>query len=181
MKSGVLKARDLTYIGLAVALLSVCAWISIPFTIPFTLQTFAVFTVIGLLGTARSAAAILTYILLGAMGAPVFSNFTGGVGALLGNTGGYLIGFVLSALIAGPVIRRFPNSTAAMAAGMAAGLILCYAFGTAWFLLVYTARSGAVSLAAALGWCVLPFIVPDMVKIALAVALTRRLRGRLSV
>lgn len=70
-------------------LIAICSWISIPMTVPFTLQTFAVFLAVGVLGGKRGSLAVLIYILLGAVGIPVFAGFSGGIGVLLGNTGGY--------------------------------------------------------------------------------------------
>ena len=75
------------------ALMAVCSWISIPTAIPFTLQTMAVFLAVGLLGGKRGTLAVTAYVLLGAVGAPVFANFSGGIGILLGQTGGYILGF----------------------------------------------------------------------------------------
>ena len=93
------SVRDLVLIALFAALMAICSWISIPTTVPFTLQTFAVFVAAGLLGGKRGTIAVLVYILLGAVGLPVFAGFTGGVGILLGSTGGYIIGFLGSALV----------------------------------------------------------------------------------
>ena len=94
-----LTTREITYIAICAVLLAACSWISIPTVVPFTLQTFGVFLVLLLLGGRRGFLAILTFILLGAVGAPVFANFTGGVGILFGSTGGYIIGFLFTALI----------------------------------------------------------------------------------
>ena len=92
------KTRDIVYMSVFTAMISICSWISIPASIPFTLQTMGVFTTVGLLGGKRGTLTILTYILLGAIGVPVFAGLTGGVSVLLGTTGGYIIGFLLSAL-----------------------------------------------------------------------------------
>ena len=86
------RTVDLSYIALGAVLIAVCSWISIPTTVPFTMQTFGVFFVLSILGGRRGTAAIVVYVLLGAVGVPVFSQFTSGIGVLLGNTGGYLIG-----------------------------------------------------------------------------------------
>lgn len=169
-----LKTIDLAYIGLAVALIAVCSWISIPTEIPFTLQTFAVFAVVGLLGLYRGTIAVLVYILLGAVGAPVFAGFQGGLGALLGTTGGYIIGFFFTALITGGIMKAFGKSIPVMFIAMVLGLAACYVFGTVWFIYVYTNTKSAVSIATALSWCVIPFIVPDLCKIALAIVLEKR-------
>ena len=165
----------MAYMALFVALYAVCAYITVPAAVPFTMQTFAVFLSAGLLGGRRSAGAVLAYLALGAAGLPVFAGFTGGFSRLIGPTGGYLVGFVFSGLIVGWVTKRFGRGTLALGLGMLAGLLACYAFGTAWFLLVYGRTADPVSLITALSWCVLPFLLPDGAKIALAVFLTKRL------
>ena len=82
------KTYDMVYIAVFAVLMAICSWISIPATVPFTLQTFAVFLTVGVLGGKRGSMAVLIYILLGAIGIPVFAGFYGGVVPLLGNTGG---------------------------------------------------------------------------------------------
>jgi len=169
------KTRDLAYIALGAVLIAVCSWISIPTTIPFTLQTFAIFLTVGLLGGKRGSLSVLVYILLGAVGVPVFAGFSAGAGILLGSTGGYILGFLGSALLYWLLTALFGKSLPVQVLAMVLGLAVCYAFGTAWFMTVYARTSGPIGLMAALGWCVFPFIVPDLVKIALALLLTRRL------
>ena len=171
-----MKTRDMAYIAVFAALMAVCAWISIPAAVPFTLQTFAVFTAIGLLGGKRGTIAVAVYILLGAMGVPVFSGFSGGPGALLGVTGGYIIGFLAAALVMWGGTHLLGNGTWALALGMVLGLAACYALGTAWFIVVYTRTKGAVTLLAVLSKCVFPFVVPDLIKIALSLLITDRVR-----
>lgn len=171
-----IRTKDIALIALFTALLAVCSWISVPTAIPFTMQTFGVFLTIGLLGGKRGTAAILTYLLLGAVGLPVFSGFTGGIGHILGPTGGYILGFILTALLMWLAEALMGKSLKVLAASMVAGLIICYAFGTAWFIIVYTKNTGEIGLMTALGWCVFPYIIPDVIKIILAVVLTRRLR-----
>ena len=92
------SAHDLAAIAMSVALIAVCSWISVPTTIPFTMQTFAVCLVAAVFGLRHGVWAVLCYILLGAVGAPVFAGFSGGFGVLLGTTGGYILGFVFTAL-----------------------------------------------------------------------------------
>ncbi len=169
------KTLDMLLISLGTALLAVCSWLSIPMTVPITLQTFGVFAVSGLLGLKRGTLAVLVYILLGAAGVPVFAGFTGGLGVLTGSTGGYIVGFVLTALIVGAISKKFGQSVPVLALAMGVGLLTCYAFGTAWFMVVYASQTGPVGLATVLSWCVLPFMVPDAIKIALAILLVRRL------
>lgn len=170
-----MKTRELTYTALGVALIAVCAWITVPTTVPFTMQTFAVFLVCALLGGKLGSLAVGLYLLLGSFGLPVFSGFRGGLGVLLGATGGYLIGFLVAALAMWGAEMLPGRRIPVLAAGMVLGLLLCYAFGTAWFYFVYTATSGAVGLSTILGWCVFPFLLPDAAKIALALLLYGRL------
>lgn len=169
------KTLDMLLISLGAALMAICAWIAIPMTVPITLQTFGVFAVTGLLGLKRGTLSVLVYILLGAAGVPVFSGFKGGIGALLGSTGGYIVGFLLTALMVGWIVKRFGRSAVILSAAMVAGLLACYAFGTAWFMVVYANQTGPIGLATVLSWCVLPFLIPDAIKIALAVLLVKRL------
>ena len=93
------KTYDMAYIAVFTVLIAICSWISIPMTVPFTLQTFAVFLSVSILGGRRGTMAVLVYVLLGAVGIPVFAGFTGGPGIILNTTGGYIIGFILSALV----------------------------------------------------------------------------------
>lgn len=171
-----LRTIDIAYIGLFVAIMVVCSWISIPAAVPFTLQTFAVFAAIGLLGGKRGTITVAAYIIAGAVGLPVFAGFIGGFGAILGQSGGYIIGFFFSALIMWAITAKFGEKTWVLGLSMVLGLIACYAFGTVWFLLVYMASTGTVGLITVLGWCVFPFIIPDLCKIGLALLLTKRLK-----
>lgn len=167
------RTIDLAYMGLFVALMAVCSWINIPTTVPFTLQTFAVFTAIAVLGTFRGTISVIAYILLGAVGVPVFAGFSGGPSVLLGTTGGYIIGFVFTALIVGGILSVFGKKIWVMAIAMLLGLFACYAFGTAWFMYVYAKGNEAIGVMTALGWCVFPFIIPDCIKIAMAIVIEK--------
>jgi len=169
-RSGVL---DMAYIALMVVLMAVCSWIAVPMEIPFTMQTFAVFCAVGLLGGKRGTAAVLVYICMGAIGLPVFSGFGGGLGRLLGVTGGYIVGFLFTGLVYWLVTAVFGERLWSMALGMALGCAACYAFGTAWYVLMYASESGAVGVGAALAKCVVPYVVPDIVKLVLALVLVR--------
>ena len=177
MKS--IPTKTLALIPLMTALLAVFAWISVPYVVPFTLQTMAVFLAAGLLGWKGGTLAVALYLLLGAVGLPVFAGFKGGAAALLGPTGGYLIGFLATAVLVGALGQRFTRWWQS-ALAMAAGLLACYALGTAWFVAVYTQTKGPVGVGAALMWCVVPYLLPDAVKIALSVVLVQKLRPVLS-
>ena len=174
------RTYDVAYIGIFTALITICSWISIPAAIPFTLQTFAVFLAVSVLGGKRGTLAVVVYVLLGAIGIPVFAEFTGGIGIIMNNTGGYIIGFIFSALVMWLTERILGRKLWAQGIAMVLGLIVCYAFGSAWFMLVYMRNSGAIGLSTVLGWCVIPYIIPDALKIALALTLSNLLRKPLA-
>ena len=90
------RTYDIVYTAQFAVLIAICSWISIQTTVPFTLQTMGVFLAVSIVGGRRAVLSVVVYILLGAIGMPVFSGFTGGIGILLGSTGGYIIGFVAS-------------------------------------------------------------------------------------
>ena len=166
----------MVYIAVFAVLIAICSWISIPTTVPFTLQTFAVFLTVGVLGGKRGSMAVLIYILLGAIGIPVFAGFSGGLVTLLGNTGGYIIGFLFSALVMWLMEKLLGKKTWVLAVSMVLGLVVCYAVGTVWFMVVYTQK-----IATVLSLCVIPFIIPDLIKIALALGLSKRLSRLLRI
>ncbi len=170
------RALDIVYIAIGAALIAVCSWISIPTAVPFTLQTFAVFFVLLLLGGKRGTMATLVYVLLGAVGTPVFSGFAGGIGVLLGNTGGYILGFIFMGIIYILFTKLLGNRNWVKISALLTGLVVCYAFGTAWFMYVYLRNTGDVGLMTVLSWCVFPFIIPDLIKMALAFAMSKRIK-----
>lgn len=169
-----ITTADMAVIALSTALIAVCSWISVPTVVPFTLQTFAVFAVAGLFGMKRATLSMVVYILLGAIGVPVLAGMKGGFDKIIGSTGGYIIGFLLIAMIVGFASDTFGRKAVPLAVSMLVGLAVCYIFGTAWFMVVYARTSGAVGLGTVLGWCVVPFIIPDCAKIVCAVILSNR-------
>lgn len=176
----VLRTSELAQIALCAVLFSVCAWISVPFPIPFTLQTLALFLTLCLLGGRKGLYAAAVYLLLGLAGLPVFSAFQGGIGVLLGASGGYPAGFLAAAGIYWLITAKAGRSLPVQAGACLLGLLACYAVGTAWFMLVYAPETAPVSLPAALGACVIPFLLPDLLKLALALFLAHRLRPHLT-
>lgn len=174
------KTYDMAYIGVFTVLITICSWISIPTLVPFTLQTFAVFLAVSVLGGKRGTLAVVVYVLLGAIGVPVFAEFTGGIGIILRNTGGYIIGFIFSALVMWMMESLFGKKLWVQGISMVLGLLACYAVGTAWFMFVYMRDTGAVGLSTVLGWCVIPFVIPDAIKIALALTLSNTLKKPLA-
>ena len=147
--------------------MAVSAWISIPFGyIAFTLQTFAVMLALFTLGGKWGTASICVYLLLGAVGLPVFAGFQGGLGTLLGVTGGFLWGFAAAGLI------YWGFEKLCKPIGAILGSLACYALGTAWFCLY----SGEAGFTAALASCVIPYVIPDLGKLYLAWICGRRIR-----
>ncbi|MBR0126818.1 MAG: biotin transporter BioY [Firmicutes bacterium] len=167
--------------GLFAAVTAICSWISIPlgFTpVPVNLGTLAVFLTGGLLGKKYGPISLIVYTLAGAVGLPVFSGFRGGLSVLAGPTGGYIIGYIVAALIIGLIIsgmtRRERTTGAAIsiyAFAMICGLAACYALGTAWFMI-----STHTPFAAAMVSCVIPFLPGDALKIIAATILVRKLK-----
>lgn len=165
------KTIDLVYIGLFAALIAVCAWIAIPLTVSVTLQTFAVCLTAGLLGWKRATLTTIVYILLGMIGLPVFTGFNSGIAAVTGPTGGYIVGFIFTALIVGFSVEKVGRKIWQNILFMVIGILVCYLFGTVWFVIAYK-----VSFVSALSTCVIPFLLPDAVKIVLAAVLVNRLK-----
>lgn len=169
---------DIVYIGLFTALIAVCSQICIPTPPgipPVTMQTFAMFLAGGLLGWKRGTLSVVIYLLIGLIGIPVFSQFKSGLGALLGMTGGYLIGFVFTAFIIGIMTEKLGKKLWVLLVSMTAGLLVCYVFGTVWFMVVYSQTKGTIGLWSALSLCVFPFLLFDAGKIAVAAILVNRL------
>lgn len=170
----------MVYIAVFTVVLVICSWISIPTQIPFTFQTFGVFMAVGVLGGRRGTWTVLVYLLLGAVGLPVFSGFRGGAGVLLSVNGGYLIGFLFSALVMWAMEKIFAGiwkkSSFIVFLSMLMGLLTCYLFGSAWFMVIYAKTTGTAGFMSVLGWCVIPFIIPDLIKVSLAFMLAKKMR-----
>ena len=152
--------------SLFAALTAVCAWIAVPIPpVAFTLQTLGVFLTLGILGGKRGCASIFLYLLMGAVGLPVFSGFRGGAAALLDVTGGFLWGFLAAGLVYWLLekLGKLPAMIAAMA--------VCYGCGCFWFT-VYTGNSG---WGGAVITCVVPYLIPDAVKLWLAYSMGKRI------
>lgn len=176
-----LTVKDMSLTAMFAVLMAVCSWISIPTAVPFTLQTFAVFCAVSMLGGKRGFFAILVYMLLGAVGIPVFSGFKSGLGVLLGATGGYLVGFLIIPLLCLLTEKIISENVIVQIIAMIVGLALCYAFGTAWFIKVYTDTKGDMTIANALKFCVFPFVIWDLAKLALAVAMSAAVKKRVRI
>lgn len=179
-------AYDIVVIAISAALITICSWISIQIgPVPVTLQTMAVLAVLLTTGGRRGTIAIAVYLALGAVGIPVFAGFKGGFAAFIGPTGGFLAGFLVAAsvfwLLEKLVFERLMTSQARrIIFGLLNALIfeiITYTVGVIWFMTVYAAQTGPVGLSVVLGWCVIPFILPDLIKIAAALVISSRAQG----
>lgn len=148
-------------------------------TIPFTLQSFAVFLALGTIGWKRGTVSVIIYLLLGLVGAPVFSGFKSGAGVLFGPTGGFLTGFVFMGLVYGGVSRmltktRLPGLAVKIVSFLCGNIVL-YVSGCLTYAFLYLKQVDIPSLTASFSACVLPFLLPDAVKLAVAAIISQQL------
>ncbi len=184
------KTTYMALCGLFAALMAICSFISIPlgFTpVPVNLATLGVFLAGGLLGKKYGTISLAVYVLLGAVGIPVFAEFRGGLSVLAGPTGGYIIGYIAAAFLVGLIVdaglqdrrSRIDQSRGRQllicVIAMIIGLLACYLLGTIWFIV-----STHTGVAASLGMCVIPFLPGDALKIAAGAILVQKLRRYLN-
>ena len=154
------KTYAMAVTALMTAVTCILAPLSIPIgPVPISLTNFAIYLALYLLDWKKGTVSYIIYLLLGLVGLPVFSGFTGGLGKLAGPTGGYIIGF----------IQRWIQIL-----GMIIGTAICYAFGTAWFCV-----QAGYTVSAALAVCVIPFIPADLIKMVIAMIIGPEIRKRL--
>ena len=171
------RVKEMALTGVITALFCICGPLTVPLPIspvPISLTNLAIYLALYILGMKRSIISYLLYLLIGFIGVPVFSGFTGGPAKLLGPTGGYLAGFILLVWIGGLVIDRWPSHMGLCLAGMLLGTAVCYLFGTFWL-----ARQAAMSFSAAVAAGVIPFIPGDLCKMAVAMLFGPEVRKRL--
>lgn len=169
-----MKRRDYLTAALLGAVLCLLGPFSLPMgPIPLSLATLGVYLAAGLLGPRRGCAAVGLYLLLGALGLPVFAGFAGGIQRLLGPTGGFLLGYLLCALLSGWLVARCKQPWGVPLA-LGVSTLALYAVGTLWFSLQTQGSVGAALLL-----CVVPFLVGDGVKIAVATAVILPLRKKI--
>ena len=168
------NTTSISYIALFIAFLAILGGISIPIgPISITLGSLGVYLVSSLLSTPYAVVTIGLYILMGALGLPVFSNFEGGIAKLLGPTGGYILGFLLCAFVESFLISKFKNKKWIFPISMLIGTLVIYLFGTLWFLVI---ANGKYDFWQILMICVIPFIPLDLVKIVIASLVGMRFR-----
>lgn len=176
MKKTNSKTYNIILCGLMAAIMCILAPMSIPMTVPVTLGTFVVFVMTYIMNYKYCLVSCIIYILLGMVGLPVYSGFTGGLGKIIGPTGGYILGYLCIALISGYINEKYPNKKGVQVLGMVLGLSICYAFGTLWF-----AYQQNISIEEAMVICVFPFVIGDVCKIICAVIVGNILRKRINI
>lgn len=171
------KTRTMVLIAMMAAVTCILGplSLSIPVSpVPISLTNLAVYFTVYVLGMKLGTVSYLIYMLLGLVGLPVFSGFSGGPAKLFGPTGGYIIGFIFMAVICGYFIEQWSGKLYMHFIGMVLGTAVCYLFGTVW--LAYQANMGFY---AALGAGVIPFIPGDLAKIIIALIAGPMIRKRL--
>lgn len=172
-KKNRMKTKDITTIGILAAIICVIAPFSLPIgVVPISLTTAVIMLVSSVFPGIKAILAVLIYILIGLVGIPVFSNFRGGIGQLLGPTGGYIIGYLFLAVIVSLFSKK--NNRVFLAIGLIVGTIVLYGIGTAWM-----AVATKIDFLKAITIGVLPFIVPDAAKIAAVTILAPILKKKL--
>ena len=171
-----LNTKNLTKTALSIGIITICAWITIPFAIPITLQTFGIFLMLRVIGGRNTLAAVICYILLGAVGMPVFSGFAGGIGYLAGPTGGFIIGFAATVILY-MIFEKKATGALPSIIIMIVSQLLCYIVGTCGYLFLYAIAADIdTDIVGALMLCVIPFIIPDIIKIVCAYYLGEKLK-----
>lgn len=170
-----IRTKQMVLIALMTAVTCVLGPLSIPLPfspVPISLTNFAIFLAIFVLGMKNGTISFIIYLLLGAVGVPVFSSFRGGLQVLAGPTGGYLIGFIFLALIMGFALDHFDRKLVPTIIGMIIGMAVCYAFGTVWL-----AKLLSLSFKEGLMMGVIPYLPGDAAKIIIATIVGPKLYG----
>ena len=170
-----IRTKQMVLIALMTAVTCVLGPLSIPLPfspVPISLTNFAIFLAIFVLGMKSGTISFIIYLLLGAIGVPVFSSFRGGLQVLAGPTGGYLIGFIFLALIMGFALDHFDRKLVPTIIGMIIGMAVCYAFGTVWL-----AKLLSLSFKEGLMMGVIPYLPGDVAKIISAAIVGPKLYG----
>ena len=162
-------------VSLFTAIIAVCSFISIPAAVPFTLQTLGIFTALTVLGGKRGTICIALYIFIGLVGIPVFSGFSAGVGHIAGATGGFILGFIFCGLIYWLITGLLGTKTITKAIALTLGLLICYIFGALWYTAFYLKGINPETVLTTLKVCVVPFIIPDLIKLGVALIIDKKI------
>ena len=176
------SVKSMTYIALGAVFITSGSWITIPFAIPFTMQTFALFFVLKIFGGRVGGASILLHTAMGILGLPVFSGFKSGISAVVGPTGGYIIGFAIVGAVyfaLESILKENANRILMNWICPILSVVACYGMGTAWYM-NYISAETEIGLLSALSVCVLPYILPDLVKIYFAMKMGERVKKYLA-
>jgi biotin transport system substrate-specific component len=169
------KTKNMITIAVMTAVTCILGPLSINIgVVPISFTNLAIYFSLYLLGTKKGLVSYILYMLIGLVGVPVFSGFTGGLPKLVGPTGGYIVGFIFLALISGVFIEKFENKKILCIIGMILGTAVCYLFGTVWFIL-----STKTPLAESMALCVFPFLPGDFIKILIAAFVGSKIRLQL--
>ncbi len=167
----------MTYTAIMSVIIMICAWINIPGIIPFSLQTFAIYFGIWVIGGRLTTYSLIIYLLMGIIGMPVFAGFRGGVGVLVGPTGGYICGFfAMTGLIRGYERIKGNVSDRTKMLLIVSGTIICYLIGTIWFFIVMQMPLTRERIINVLMVCVVPYLIPDAVKMFAAKIIGKRVK-----
>lgn len=173
-----LSTHELVITALFTAIFCILAPMSMPIgPVPISLTGLVLYLSLYVIGCKKTVIAYIIYLILGIIGLPVFSGFTGGLGKLIGPTGGYLAGFIFTALLSGIIIDKFYFNRLLSVLGMLIGLILLYAFGTAWFCFINNGKT----VYEILMLCVVPFIPFDIIKILISAFLGPVIRNKFNI
>lgn len=180
-----MKTIHIALVGVMAAVMCILGPLAIPIgPVPISLTNFVIYIALYALGWKKGTLSYLIYILIGLAGLPVFSGFAGGIGKVAGPTGGYIVGFILMSVIAGYVIEKYTANTVKGVVlcflAMLGGTVVCYAFGTIWYVQIAMENHSLASYYAAMSVCVFPFFIGDLIKMAAALLLGPQIRKSLA-
>lgn len=164
--------KEITIIAIYISLLTIFSWISIPLVIPFTLQTLMIFIIGYTLNLKKGLLVLISYIVLGILGLPVFSSFKSGITTFLGPTGGFLIGFFPQIIFISLFIDIKKQKAFIVIYKSIISLLICYIISALWFMLVYDTT---ISFLKAVSIVILPFIIPDILKMYIAYIVSKKI------
>lgn len=169
-----MNTKNITLIGLMAAVMCILGPISFPILVspvPVSLGLLAVYLTVYILGMKKGTISVCIYILLGLVGLPVFTAFGGGIGKVLGPTGGYIVGYIFLALIMGFFVDKWKTNHVLIFVGMILGTVVLYLFGTLWL-----AKQGSMSFSAAFAAAVIPYVPLDLAKLIITMLVAAPVR-----